>query len=153
TPFKNYFVTGDYVSAGVALANTGVGGFATGTITIDPASIPADAETVAAYLYWLTVSSSGTPAPGAINGARFDGNDIGNIAVLLKPAGDSPCWSGGGGTGSSNGSKKIWSYRADVLRFFPRRRPADRTQPVTVEVGGAHSVQLPDAGGSNKLPS
>ena len=40
-----------------------------------------------------------------------------------------------------------------MLRFFPRRRPEDRTQPVTVEVGGAHAVQLPDAGGSNQLPS
>ncbi len=40
-----------------------------------------------------------------------------------------------------------------MLRFFPRRRPENRLQPVTVEVGGAHEVRLPDAGGSNELPS
>jgi hypothetical protein len=153
TAFKNHFVTGDYVAAGVALENTGVGGLATGTITIDPASIPSDAEIVAAYLYWFSVSSSGAPASTAVSGARFKDNAIGDIAVLLNPAGSAPCWSDGGATGSSQGSKAIWSYRADVLRFFTRRRPADRTQPVTVEVGGAHTVQLPDAGGSNQLPS
>src|SRR5262245_20885731 len=152
-PFKNHFVTGDYVAAGVALENTGVGGRATGTITIDPAAIPANAEIVAAYLYWLSVSSSGAPNSSAISGAKFKGNDIGDIAVLLNPQGSAPCWSDGGGTGSSNGSKAIWSYRADVLRFFPRRRPAEHNERVSVDVGGAHTVQLPDAGGSNQLPS
>src|SRR5499426_449166 len=72
-PFKNYFVTGDYVAAGVALEDTGVGGRATGTITIDPAAIPADAEIVAAYLYWLSVSSSGAPSSSALTGAKFKG--------------------------------------------------------------------------------
>ena len=38
--FKNYFVTGDYVAVGVGLQHTGVNGFATGTLTVDPAQIP-----------------------------------------------------------------------------------------------------------------
>jgi hypothetical protein len=151
--FKNYFVTGDYVAASVGLQHTGVNGFATGTITIDPASIPAGADIVAAYLYWQTISSSGTPDPSTLAGAKFKGNDISNSAILLNTAGTAPCWSSGGSTGSSNGSKATWSYRADVLRFFPRYRPADPSQPVVVQVGGPHTVVLPDMGGSNQLPS
>src|SRR5262245_37033976 len=69
--FKNFFVTGDYVAAGVGLQHTGVNGFATGSITIDPAKVPADAEVVAAYLYWQTISSSGAPDPTALAGAQF----------------------------------------------------------------------------------
>jgi len=48
--FKNYFVTGDYLAVGVGLQHTGVNGLATGTLTVDPSQIPADAEVVAAYL-------------------------------------------------------------------------------------------------------
>jgi hypothetical protein len=151
--FKNYFVTGDYVAAGVGLQHTGVNGFANGTITIDPAQIPQGAEVVAAYLYWQTISSSGAPDPSALQGAQFKGNDISKIAVLISPSGSAPCWSSGGATGSSNGSKATWSYRADVMPYFPRTRPADPSQPVQVDVTGAHQVTLPDMGNSNQLPS
>src|SRR5215472_7416388 len=151
--FKNYFVTGDYVVASVGLQHTGVNGLATGTIAIDPAQLPAGAEVVAAYLYWQTISSSGAPDPSALAGAKFKKNDISASAVLLSPAGSAPCWSSGGATGSSNGSKATWSYRADVLPFFPRIRPADPSQPVQVQVTGSHEVTLPDMGTSNQLPS
>ncbi|HEY1332700.1 MAG TPA: hypothetical protein VGF31_00505, partial [Myxococcaceae bacterium] len=151
--FKNYFVSGDYVAAGVGLQRTGVNGFATGTITIDPSQIPAGADIVAAYLYWQTISSSGAPDPSALRGAKFKGNDISQIAVLLDEGGTSPCWSNGGGTGESRGSRATWSYRADVLRFFPRIRPATPDRPVQVQVTGAHTVRLPDMGRSNRTPS
>src|SRR4029453_4866256 len=155
--FKNYFVTGDYVAVGVGLQHTGVNGLATGTLTVDPSQIPADAEVVpphppwhtlsstalpadpsqipaaaevvAAHLYWQTISSSGTPDPSVLQGAKFKGNDISKIAVLLSPTGSSPCWSGGGATGGG-GSKSTWSFRADVQRFFPRVRPANPDEPV-----------------------
>jgi hypothetical protein len=151
--FKNFFLTGDYAVASVGLQHTGVNGLATGTITIDPAQVPADAEIVAAYLYWQTISSSGAPDPSTLAGAKFKKNDISGSAVLLSPSGTAPCWSGGGATGTSNGSKATWSYRADVLRFFPRVRPADPQQPVQVLVTGTHEVTLPDMGTSNQLPS
>jgi len=150
--FKNYFVTGDYVAVGVGLQHTGVNGFATGTLTVDPAQIPPGAEVVAAYLYWQTISSSGAPDPSALQGAKFKGNDIGKIAVLLSTSGTAPCWSSGGATGGG-GSKATWSFRADVQRFFPRVRPANPNEPVQVEVTGSHTVTLPDMGGSNQLPS
>ena len=151
--FKNYFVTGDYLAVGVGLQHTGVNGFANGTLTVAPGQIPAGAEVVAAYLYWQTISSSGTPDPSALQGAKFKGNDISKIAVLLTKAGTAPCWSSGGATGGSNGSKATWSFRADVLAFFPRVRPASPNQPVQVQVEGSHTVTLPDMGGSNQLPS
>jgi hypothetical protein len=150
--FKNYFVTGDYVAAGVGLQRSGVNGFATGSITVDPAQIPPGAEILAAYLYWQTVSTSGTPDPSALRGAKFKGNDISRSAVVLGN-GTAPCWSNGGGTGESHGSKATWSFRADVLRFFPRVRPASSNLPVQVLVTGNHQVVLPDMGKSNRIPS
>src|SRR5262249_43487135 len=112
--FKNYFVTGDYVAAGVGLQRTGVNGIAKGNITIvggqASGQIPPGAEVVAAYLYWQTISSSGTPDPSVLRGAKFKGNDISQIAVLLGN-GTAPCWSGGGGTGTSPGSKATWTLR------------------------------------------
>ena len=148
--FKNYFVTGDYVAAGVGMQRTGVNGFATGTITIDPAKIPAGAEIVAAYLYWQTVSSSGAPDPSALRGARFKKNDVSKIAILLDKAGTAACWSNGGGTGQNHGSRATWSFRADVLRFFPH---VERNGAIQVDVTGPHEVTLPDMGPSNRLPS
>ncbi|MGZ6162759.1 MAG: hypothetical protein ACXWLS_05485, partial [Myxococcaceae bacterium] len=151
--FKNYFVTGDYVAAGVGLQRKGVNGFATGNIAIDPSQIPAGAEIVAAYLYWQTISSSDAPDASALRGAKFKGNDISQIAVLLNRAGTAPCWGEGGATGEARGSRATWSYRADVLRFFPRVRPSAPNLPVQVQVAGSHQVTLPDMGRSNRLPS
>src|SRR5262249_8741215 len=139
-------------AAAVGLQRTGVNGFAKGNIHIDAAQIPAGAEIVAAYLYWQTISTPGTPDPSALRGAKFKGNDLSRSAVVLGN-GTAPCWSNGGGTGDSQGSKATWSFRADVLRFFPRARPASPNLPVQVQIAGNHQVTLPDMGKSNRLPS
>src|SRR5690348_340460 len=62
---ENYFVTGDYVVAGVGLRGLGgKNGFATQTLTmpdknsVPSAGVPAGADIVAAILYWQTVESS-----------------------------------------------------------------------------------------------
>jgi hypothetical protein len=102
--FKNYFVTGDYVVGGVGMRATGVGGFATGTISMSGTSaVPvANADILAAFLYWETVE---TPNSGSgVTGAQFRGNDISGLAKQLNPLGTSPCWSSGGGTGGSGGA-------------------------------------------------
>ena len=145
--FKNYFVTGDALVSGVQLQHQGVNGFATGQVTVDPAQIPAGAEIVAAYLYWQTIYRGAAPAPSALSGAKFKKNDIRGSTVLLGPASASPCWDDDGG----KDSRSVYTYRADVLRFFPRIRPADTTRPVQVLVGGAHEVTLPDGG--KRLPT
>src|ERR687892_2809257 len=56
--FKNYFLTGDYVVAGVGLRGLGglngaPAGLARAPLTI---SVPHDSEVVAAFLYWQVVT-------------------------------------------------------------------------------------------------
>ncbi len=154
TFFKNYFVTGDYAVAGVGLWGRGVKGIATGSITMS--GVPAEAEILAAFLYWQVVTSDG-PNSGA-QGATFNGQLLsvpgapaiptpgGPIAFVSDPFGTSPCWSGGGGTGSAGGVKKTYSYRADVKRFLPLGRDGRH------QINRAHTVTLPDTGNSNKTP-
>src|ERR1700678_543139 len=62
--FKNYFVTGDYAVGGIGLQGTGVGGTASGNLTI--AGVPANATIVAAWLYWQTAGNGPVinPPPG-----------------------------------------------------------------------------------------
>src|SRR6266436_9198539 len=74
--FQNFFVTGDYVVAGVGLRGQGgqngsPAGLATGTINVS--GVPSDADVVAAFLYWQVVSSSALPDSGALT-ATFDGS-------------------------------------------------------------------------------
>jgi hypothetical protein len=68
---NNYFVTGDYAVAGVALREKGIGGFASGSI--DMRGVPPGTDIVAAFLYWEAVER--TPAPSASRGF-FDGKAI-----------------------------------------------------------------------------
>ena len=159
-PFKNHFVSGDYVATAVTLQHKGTKGFASGTFTIDPAQIPAGSEILAAYLYWQTISTPGRPDASAVRGARFKGNDISGLAVLLDSAGATPCWKPGDRDDDDRDHDRddrpraaLWSFRADVLRFFPRVRPTDPGKSVDVQVTGQHTVTLPDAGPGKKLPS
>ena len=67
---NNYFVTGDYVVAGVGLRGIGLNGFATKQFTMPDANsvpstgVPPGADIVAAWLYWETVESSQTAFTG-----------------------------------------------------------------------------------------
>lgn len=115
--FKNYFVRGDYAVAGVGLRGRGVGGFATGTINL--AGVPANADIMAAFLYWETL---GNGANGTFRGAALAGTALGSTA--------SPCWP----------QASITVYRADVLKFFA----VDANGRAIVN--GSHTVSLPDSG-------
>ena len=163
--FKNYFVTGDYAVAGVGLRGSGVGGLATGNIAIS--GVPANADVLGAFLYWQTVVAASNLTTASV-GATFEGNTIGGvtgveangtIATLVNPAGSSPCWSSGGATGGSNGSKTMLVFRADVLRFITTVNAvtgklavnsADRIS-ATNPTGG-FQVQMPDGGTGNSTP-
>ena len=81
-------------------------------------------------------------------GAQFRSHDLNSsvITTVLNPTGSSPCWSSGGGIGSSNGSKRMIVRRADVLRFLDLD-PSGRTI-----IGGTHAIRLPDSGGGNQVP-
>lgn len=117
--FNNWFVTGDYASAGVGLANTsgagaikmtdvpctsGAGAGAVLAPCTVAGSIPA--YPVAAFLYWQTVESSPTSASkGIFNGSPITGKVLESDSV-------SACW-------VTAPSQTLRSYRADVLRFLP----------------------------------
>lgn len=171
TFFKNYFVTGDYVAAGVGLRGKGVGGFATDGIWIgdDPATpaietgVPAGADIVAAFLYWQVVTTTGAdtgslgvkfrPAGSPVAYAlQADNpatpvNDPEPFGKALAFSGTSPCYNPGGSTGSSDAV--TWTYRADVQRFFETDFSGDSAGNPNygkLIVNGAHEITLPDSG-------
>ena len=127
--FKNYFVTGDYVVAGWVKGSPNVGGYAPGTISFPdtrqsgaligspagPTSVPKGADIVAAYLYWATVEASTNAFVGQkafFNGYAITGTVLGNPNAPTS-------WSSGGCSGSSQGSKTMRAYRADVRPYLP----------------------------------
>jgi hypothetical protein len=123
--FKNYFVTGDYLVSGWVEGAPDGTGFAPGTISIPdtkqpsqpgvPDTVPAGADIVAAYLYWATVEGNQSSFAG--KQAFFNGYPI-TGAVLGNPNAPTS-WSSGGCSGSSNGSKTMRTYRADVHAYLP----------------------------------
>jgi hypothetical protein len=134
-------VTGDYV----------VGGWnkSTGTITIpDPEAyatnvqlqqVPAGADIVAAYVYWQTVENSGSYAGqnGSFRGFPFTGAILGNPNAPVS-------WSSGGCAGSSQGSKTIVTYRAEVSSYIPIDANGNVPQNF--------SLSLPDTGKAGQPP-
>jgi hypothetical protein len=157
--FRNYFVTGNYAAGYVGLAGKGVNGLTSGAITITegnaPGQVPAGAEILAAYLYWQTVADSGgfdrTKLDATFGTSTFRGKPIVGQTVVLNPkSGTAPCWSSGGGTGSANGSKATYTFRADVLRYLPQQTT---TTPYRIIASGTHPVVLPDSGGTGAVPN
>ena len=133
---NNYFVTGDYASAGVTLRGTGQNGMATGTITISAGTqsgvgVPNGADILDAYLYWETVESTQSPSGGngTFRGYPITGQQIGS---------DQPYTDG-----AFSGTLRV--YRADVNAYFSADANGIRY------ASGAHTVSLPD-GGANGLP-
>ena len=147
---NNYFVTGDYVVAGVGLRGLGVNGFAKKQFTMPDANsvpatgVPQGADIVAALLYWETVESSGTAFAGqngffrpVFAGGPATGYPISGV-VLGNP--NAPVsWSSGGCSGSSQGSKTMRTYAADVSRFLPQDSQGNILANGTYEVGLADS--------------
>ncbi len=132
---NNYFVTGDYISAGVTLRGTGVGGMASGTIAIPSyaqnatGGVPDGADIIDAYLYWETLESTPVASSnsGTFNGYPIVGQQIGN---------DQPSYVDGKFTGT------VRSYRADVNVYLPNAANGIRYAT------GNYTVSLPDSGGS-----
>ncbi len=132
---NNYFVTGDYVSAGVTLRGLGVNGKATRSITIPSYAqsategVPDGADVVDAFLYWETIESTplASSTSGTFNGYSIVGQQIGS---------DQPGFRDGTLTGT------IRSYRASVNAYLPVGANGIRI------ASGTYSVSLPDGGGS-----
>ena len=116
-----YMVTGNYVVGGVNLTeqdNPIDGqGFSKGTINIS--GIPPEADIVAAYLYWETITYTANPEQAA--GVTFRDEPINlDDPVMVKRASQpltgstASCW-------SSGTPLSMHFFRADVLRFLPIR--------------------------------
>ncbi len=140
---NNYFVTGDYATAGVTLVGTGVSGVASGTITIRDLTtcacaqgVPDGADIVDGFLYWTTIENTATPSAnnGTFLGYPITGQQIGSDAPYTDPA-----------TGLQ-GTLRV--YRADVNTYF---QPAANGSGVRVG-SGTFTVALPDSGNTGKLP-
>ncbi len=142
---NNYFVTGDYVVAGWAgkQPDANRAGFATGTITVpdaanqpNAASVPPGAQIVAAILYWTTVESSNSPGSGQngfFKGYAISGTGLGNPNAPTS-------WSNGGCSGSSQGSKTMQVYRANVRPLLPVDAKGN------ILANNTYQVELPDNG-------
>jgi X-X-X-Leu-X-X-Gly heptad repeat protein len=148
---NNYFVTGDYVIAGVGLRGLGVNGFATKQFTmpdtnsVPSTGVPAGADIVAAFLYWGEVESSQTTFAGqngffrpVFAGGPSKGYPI--TGVVLGNPNAPVSWSSGGCSGGSQGSKTMRIYAADVSRFLPQDAQGN------VQANGTYEVSLADSG-------
>jgi hypothetical protein len=142
---KSYTVTGDYVVASVDVsAKDAQGGFVTGTIEVS--GVPDNADILAAWLYWETVTSS----PQQAAGARFRGNQLTLATRRDQPLNSSasPCFSSGAGTGPYTMS----TFTADVLRFLAPQLDQNRIPTGRRLVNGTHQVTLPQGGPGNTVP-
>ena len=139
---NNWFVTGDYVTAGVGLRGTGgPDGYAAGQFQVP--ALPTGAQPIAAYLYWSSVEYE--TALGAVDGyfavegaPELKEHKI-RGAVLGNPQTNPGCWSSGGTVGPGAFGRV---YRADVLRYFPVG--PDNVRQVS---GRTVTVRLRDSGG------
>ena len=91
TFFKNYFVTGGYVVGSQDLQpQDSVGGMVSGTIPM--AGVPLNADILAAFLYWETITDG---VPTSVT-ATFRGQAIGDFAVRVGEFAPDPsassCW-------------------------------------------------------------
>ena len=154
-----YLVTGNYTVGSVDLHEdtnpVGPDGLSTGTISIS--GVPDDADIIAAYLYWETITLTSTPGQAV---AKFRGHDIPTDAVLeLKRSSanlvdnTATCW-------SSGTPLTMHQFRADVLRFLPIRLDRDNKPTgkrlvndtdLTTQNEALHSVSLPTRNG-NQIP-
>jgi MBG domain (YGX type)/PASTA domain/Galactose oxidase, central domain len=138
---NNYFVTGDYASAGITLRGTGVNGLATGTITIPDSTtnpgisqgVPDGADIVDGFLYWETLENTATPSAntGTFLGYPITGQQIGSDIPYTD--------------GTLSGTLRV--YRADVNTYFPASTNGNGVRYAS----GAFKVSLPDSGG-NRFP-
>src|SRR6516165_1801916 len=138
---NNYMVTGDYVVGGWNKTTGSIqipdpGAYAT---NVPPQQVPPGADIVAAFLYWQTVENSGTyqGQNGFFRGYPITGTILGNPNAPVS-------WSSGGCAGSSQGSKTIVTYRAEVSSYIPVDANGNVPQNF--------SLSLPDTGKTSQPP-
>ena len=118
---RGYLVTGNYVAGSVDLTEElhppDVNGFSTGIIPMT--GVPADADIVAAYLYWETIAPVADPTLAA--GVKFRGHELLLNDVVGVKANSAPLIGSTASCWSSGSPLAMIQFRADVLRFLPIR--------------------------------
>ena len=145
-----FLVTGDYAVGSVDLTNStnpSSGGFSTGTINIS--GVPANADILAAYLFWETINRTIVTNPEA--GVQFNGSNVVDAEVGLVKRAAEDLGTGATCFSSGNQSLTMWAFKADVLRLLPMQMDANGPTGKRL-ANGAHTVRLPDAGGGNQVP-
>src|SRR5215467_9649929 len=156
-PFsKGFLITGSYAVGSVDLdPKTGAGGVVTGTIPMS--GVPADAEIVAAYVYWEMITTD----VAQVDGAKFRGLPITVVKaspLALTPA-NAPCWSSGGGSGATY---TMTMFRADVFHLLPIQTDANgkptgrrlvNNDDLTNNGLPLNTVTLPNGNAGNQIPS
>ena len=155
-----FLVTGDYVTGTVDLdPRNAVDGSLTGTIPMS--GVPANADIVAAFLYWEMISPQGAPA--VATGAKFRGQPIGppvskaRVKSISQPLTGSAaaCYPG-------TLPLTLTMFRADVLHLLPAQLDA-KGQPtgkllvnnIDLLINGLplHTVTLPEPTVANPTQS
>lgn len=149
---KGFLVTGGYAIGSVDLHQSSQSnGFLSGTINMS--GVPANADILAAYLYWQTTVTNGTQ----VMFPKFRDQQIESAKETVKVLDPSiaPCYSGG----SSNNSYIMYAFRADVLRLLPSKLDANGVRVLVndtdLQANGQtlSTVLLPDSGSGNGVPN
>jgi hypothetical protein len=151
-PFsKGFLVTGGYAVGSVDFTSgTASGGFVTGTINMS--GVPANADIVAAYLYWQTIATD----VSQVSYPKFRDQPIlvAKESSKVLNASAAPCWSGG----TSNATYTMYGFRADVLRMLPSMSDATGIHVLVnnsdLQANGQalSTITLPDSGAGNHIP-
>src|SRR5205814_5912837 len=176
--FNGYLVTGNYVVGSVDLQPVSGGtGFATGTIHMS--GVPAQADILAAWLYWETIVVD-DPDHSQLAGVKFrdipiDVTDPNTTIVKKASQSLSGPFASCYGSNGQHPLYTMYQLRADVRRFLPIQYdfsdnsvpPASTTKRLVNDTDlqtnkdpnsktGAtyalHTVTLPDSGAGNHIP-
>ncbi len=154
---RGYLVTGDYVVGGVDLTEEanppGTDGMSTGAV-IQMTGVPANADILAAYLFWetLTLEAQPSQAKARFRGVELDLDDTSVVKRSSTPPGSTgSCW-------SSGSPVTMTAFRADVLRFLPilldtNNKPTGKRLVNSSDLAAngftPHTVDLPITNGNN----
>jgi hypothetical protein len=154
---RGLLVTGDYAIGGINVTGSTENGLATGTISLS--GVPLNAEILAAYLYWETITTIADPSEA--DGVTFRGSviDLNNVRDVKKTSvpltgQTAACW-------SSGAPLQMTMYRANVLGLLPVQNDANNNSTGRRLVNDAdlvanglppHTVMLPKFGTGNQVP-
>ncbi len=134
--YNNYFLPGDYAVSGVGVRGTGVAGVATANITIS--GIPANADIIAAFLYWQTLDNTQTVNSQTVCGNPNPAASFNGFAVAPVQLGFAPS--------PRQTQNCIATYRADVFGLL-------NVLNAKQIPNGTYQIKVPDSGNAATAPS